>query len=92
MNQIQSIKVQKREQGMLINANFLVKQKKVRRSTALESRNIWMVGSYSTPKKWYVIKWDQVLEDLTCPCKGYEHSSDNKCIHTLACAIFEGSE
>jgi hypothetical protein len=92
MNQIQSIQAQKREKEMLDKANFLVELREVRKSSMPESRNIWRVSSYSTPKKWYIVKWDQNLDDFICACKGYKHSSDNKCLHILACAIFEGSE
>ena len=56
MNQLQ---IQEREQRMQEKASILVKNKRVRRSTVEESRNIWMVGNYSTPKKWYVVRWNE---------------------------------
>lgn len=91
MNQIQIQKQTNKEQRMLEKANILVKNKRVRRSTVQDSRNIWMVSSYSTPKKWYVCRWDEELDCFTCACKAFEYSSDNRCMHILACAIFEGS-
>jgi hypothetical protein len=75
---------------MLEKAGILVKNKRVRRSSVKESQNIWMVGSFSTPKKWYVVRWNEDLCGFTCPCKAFEFSSNNLCLHILACSIFEG--
>ena len=89
--QIQELK-QTREQKMLEKAQTLVNNNRVRRSQYQESRNIRMVSSYSTPKKWYVVRWNEELDMFICACKSFEYSSDNCCIHILACAIFEGSK
>lgn len=75
---------------MLEKANALVANNRVRRSQHEESRNVWMVSSYSTAKKWYVVKWSEDIEGFVCPCKAFEFSSNNMCLHIAACAIFEG--
>ena len=77
---------------MLDKANFLVQNKKVRRSPCAVSRNIWMVGSCSTQKKWYVVRWNEELDGFTCACEAFKYSSDNTCLHISACAIFEGTD
>ena len=73
-------------QRMLEKANILVQNKKVRRSPCAESRNVWMVGSYST---WYIVKWNQDLDCFTCACKAFEFSN-GMCLHIAACTLFEG--
>jgi hypothetical protein len=78
------------EHRMLDKAKILVERKKVRRSTVKESRNVWMVGSFSTPKKWYVVRWNEELDCFTCACKAFEFSSNNLCLHILACSLYEG--
>jgi hypothetical protein len=88
MNQV--IQEQIREQRILDKASILVKNKKVRRSTVKESRNVWMVGSFSTPKKWYVVRWNEEFDCFTCACKAFEFSSNNLCLHILACCLMEG--
>lgn len=86
MNQVQI-----QQDRRLEKATILV-NKRVRRSTLKESRNIWMVGSFSTPKKkWYVVRWNEEFDCFTCACKAFEYSSDNMCLHILACALFEGT-
>lgn len=75
---------------MLAKANFLVKNKKVRRSPCEESRNVWMVGSYSKPKAWYVVRFHDDLQTFECGCEAYKYSKDNCCLHLIAVAIFEG--
>ena len=87
--QIQELE-QARKQRMLDKANFLVSNKKVRRSTVKESRSIWMVSSYSTPKKWYVVRWNEGLGLFVCDCPYFEHRLEN-CMHVYAAAIYEGS-
>ena len=90
MNQLQ---IQEREQRMQEKASILVKNKRVRRSTVEESRNIWMVGSYSTPKKWYVVRWNEKLDAFMCACKAFEYSAASSCIHIFADAyIFAGEK
>ena len=88
----QQIQAQTKEQRMLDQADFLVANKKVRRSPVKESRNIWMVGSYSMPKKWYVVRWNEESNCFMCACKAFEFSSDNTSLHIMACALFEGTE
>lgn len=92
MNQTQQIqeKQQTRQARMLEKANILVQNKRVRRSPCKESRNVWTVSSYSTAKKWYVVRWNEEFDCFMCACKACEYSSDNTCFHILACAIFEG--
>ena len=92
MNQVlnQQIQEQVKQAKMLEKANYLVLNHRVRRSQCKESSNIWMVSSFSTPKKWYVVRWDTDLDGFTCACKSFEYSSDNMCLHIAACAIFEG--
>ena len=75
---------------MLDEANFLVQNKRVRRSDVKESRNVWMVGTYSTPKRWYVVKWDKELDCFICACKAFDFSQEGICLHVAACAIYEG--
>ena len=92
MNQIAiQEKQQTRQARMLDKANLLVSNKRVRRSPCAESRNVWMVSSYSTAKKWYVVRWNEEINGFVCPCKAFEFSSDNMCLHITACAIYEGS-
>jgi hypothetical protein len=86
---IVELKEQTRKQRMLGKANFLMQNNKVRRSTCKESRNVWMVSSYSTPKKWYVVKWNEELDCFTCGCKSFEFS-EGLCLHIAACTLFEG--
>jgi hypothetical protein len=86
MNQTEQIQ----ERKMLDKATILVERKKVRRSTVKEGRNIWMVGSFSTAKKWYVVRWNEEFDCFTCACKAFEFSSNNLCLHILACSLFEG--
>jgi len=81
--------VQKQER-MLEKANILVTNNRVRRSPCKESRNIWMVSSYSTPKKWYVVRWNEDIDGFTCACKAIEYSSNNACMHILAACFKEG--
>ena len=69
-------------------ASILVKSKRVRRSTVEESRNIWMVGSYSTPKKWYVVRWNEELDAFMCACKAFEYSAASSCIHIFAADVY----
>jgi hypothetical protein len=92
MNQIQIQQKQTAEQRMLEKANILVKNKRVKRSTVQDSRNVWMVGSFSTPKKWYVVRWNEELDCFTCACKAFKFSSEsnNLCLHILACSLYEG--
>ena len=80
---------QARQARMLDKANFLVSNRRVRRSHCAESRNVWMVGSYSTPKKWYIVKWNEDLDCFTCACKAFEYSA-GLCLHIAACTLFEG--
>jgi hypothetical protein len=92
MNQVIQIQTQEGQHGRLEKANFLVANNKIRRSPCADSRNIWMVSSYSTAKKWYVVRWNEELDGFICGCKAFEYSSDNICLHILACSIFEGTE
>ena len=87
----QQMQKQIQQERMLDKANYLVANRKVRRSPCAESRNLWMVSSYSTPKKWYVVRWNEEFDCFMCACKAFKFSSDNTCLHILACAIFEGS-
>jgi hypothetical protein len=80
---------QTRKQKVLDKANFLIANNKVKRSQCAESHNIWMVSSYSTPKKWYVVRGNEDIDGFTCACKAFEYSSDNMCLHVAACSIFE---
>lgn len=91
MNQVQIQKETNKEQRMLEKANFLVANKRVRRSPVKESRNIWMAGSNSTPKKWYIVRWDEELDLFSCACEAYKYSPDNRCLHLCAVALFEGN-
>ena len=75
---------------MLDKANILVQNNRVRRSQCADSRNIWIVSSYSTAKKWYVVRWNADLDAFTCACKAFEFSPRGMCLHIAACAIFEG--
>ena len=95
MKQLTEIRKEYREQARkelaLQRANYLVQNKRVRRSPCSESRNIWMVGSYSQPKKlWYVVRYHDDINAFSCGCKSFTYSHDNCCLHVLAVAIFEG--
>ena len=91
MNQeLEQIQQQTKQARMLAKAIYLVENNKVRRSQCKDSRNIWMVDSYSTPKKWYVVRWNEDIDGFVCACKAFEYSADNMCLHIAACAIFEG--
>ena len=93
MNQVQiQEKQQEQRQRMLAKADFLVANKRVRRSTVKESLNVWMVSSYSTPKNWYVVRWIEQLDCFMCACKAFEFSSEGMCLHIAACTIFEGEK
>jgi hypothetical protein len=86
----QELKQIQKQERMLEKANILVANKRIRRSHMEESRNIWMVSSYSTPKKWYVVRWNEDIDGFICACEAFKYSSDNVCMHILACSIFEG--
>ena len=89
LTQVQ-IQAQIRQERMLDKANELVASGKVRRSQCNDTRNLWFVSSYSTPKKWYVVKWSQERDVFECGCKSYEYSTEAICLHIAACAIYEG--
>ena len=72
---------------MLDKAQALVSQGRVRRSTVSESRNTWMCSSYSTPKKWYVIRWEPENDCFACGCRAYQFN--RMCLHVAACALLE---
>ena len=86
MNQIQI--QSEREKRMLEKADILVKNKRVSRSIIQESRNIWMVASYSTPKKWYIAKWNEELDAFMYACKTFEYSVVSSCIHIFAADVY----
>ena len=88
MDQIQ---IQNQYRNRLEKANYLVTNKKVRRSSCKETRNIWMVSSYSRTGRFYRVMFDAELDEIVCDCKAFEFSPDNSCLHILACAIYEGS-
>lgn len=79
------------EQRMLDKANFLVANKRIRRSPCKESKNIWMIANYSTPKKWYVVRWN---EELDAFIYAFEYSAAGSCIHIFAADayIFAGEK
>jgi hypothetical protein len=79
---------------MLNKANFLVANKRIRRSPCKGSKNIWMVASYSTPKKWYVVRCDEELDAFMCACKAFEYSPAGSGIHIFAADayIFAGEK
>ena len=81
------------EQRMLDKANFLVANKRIRRSLCKESKNIWIVAR-STPKKWYVVRWKEKLDAFICACKAFEYSAAGSCIHFFAADayIFTGEK
>ena len=81
--------VELKEQRMPEKASILVLRKKVRRSPCAESRNIWMVGSYSTYRKWYVVRWIEEYECFQYACEAYKYSSNNMCLHIAAAATYE---
>lgn len=85
MNQIQ---IQERT---LDKARIIAAAKRIRRCEA--NRNIWLVGSGNpkTPTRFYCVTWDEELDYFICDCKAFEFSSDNRCKHVYASAIFEGS-
>jgi hypothetical protein len=89
MNQIQ-IQEKTREKRMLEKAIALVEREKATRSSCAKSRNLWMVGSYSTAKKWYVVRWNEELKCFMCACRAFEFSSNNMCLHIAAVALYEG--
>ena len=92
MNQLQ-IQTEQKEQRMLDKANFLVANKRIRRSLCKESKNIWMV-TRSTPKKWYVVRWNEELDAFVCTWKAFEYSAAGSCIHIFAADtyIFAGEK
>ena len=83
--QIQQKQIQ--EQRMLDKANFLVANKRIRRSPYKESKNIWIVARW-TPKKWYVVRWNEELDAFMCACKAFEYSAAGSCIHIFAAGIY----
>ena len=81
MNQLQ-IQTEQREQRMLDKANFLVADKRIRRSPCKGSKNIWIVV-----KKWYVVRWNEELDAFMSACKVFEYSAAGSCIHFFSADV-----
>lgn len=86
MNQLQ-IRTEQREQRMLDKANFLVANKRIRRSPCKGSKNIWIVVR-SNPKKWCVVRWNEELDAFMCDCKVFEYSAAAGCIHFFSADVY----
>jgi hypothetical protein len=95
MNQVQTLRKGESEENRLEKAYLVVSSKIIRRCEA--NRNFWFVGSSSsnnnpkTPKKFYLVKFDQKLDAFVCDCKAYEFLCSEPCKHIIACTIFERS-
>jgi hypothetical protein len=78
---------------MLDKANFLVANKRIRRSPYKESKTIWIVAR-SIPKKWFVVRWNEKFDAFMCACKAFEYSAAGSCIHFFAvdAYIFAGEK
>ena len=89
MNQIIQIQ-QENSTKTLDRARLIASAKRVRRSEV--NRNIWLVGSGNpkTPKRFYIVKWNEVLDCFECDCKAFAFSCPTPCKHVFACAIYEG--
>lgn len=85
----QQIQQEIRNERTLDKARVIAAAKHVRRYMLEGNRKIWLVGSQSTPKKFYCVTWDEMLESFVCDCKAFQFSADNTCKHIYSCAIYE---
>ena len=69
MNQLQ-IQTEQKEQRMLDKANFLVANKRIRRSLCKESKNIWIVSQIDS-QEMDVVRWNEELAAFMCDCKAF---------------------
>ena len=71
---------QTRQLRTLDKATFQLANKRIRQSLCKENKNIWIVAR-STPKKLYVVRWNEKLDAFMRACNRHAPGS---CIHFFA--------
>ena len=79
----QERKIQK---GLLISKTKRVRQSKANSNMCVQS------GDPKTPRAFYVVVWDEMLQAFLCDCPDFTYNCmpGDRCAHTLACGFHEG--
>ena len=72
------------EPKIYARAKSIVESKRIRKSS---TGNLWMVASSSDARKFYVVRYNQTLDALTCDCPAFTFNA--VCKHLLSVALFE---